>query len=297
MMVARARPRVLITGASGFLGRAFLERFADRYEFIAVGRTPVKSRAAAHITWVKADLRQPLPLRRLPKRVDAVAHLASLRTPSPDHGVEELFAVNAGSVAALLEYARQAAARGFVLGSTGGVYGYHKGAITEATRPAPFDAYTLSKWHGETIARHQERAGGVPVTIVRYFFPYGPSQDSGIMTRLADRIRAGKPVALHAAGRHPRINPVFVDDACQLTWRAVEARASLTVNCAGPQAATIQQIALMIGELCGVAPTFTASPDASISNMVASIRHARRTLGFVPRVGLRAGLAALLEAQ
>jgi UDP-glucose 4-epimerase len=296
-MASRARPRVLITGASGFLGRAFVTRFADRYEFIALGRTPPGSRSASRATWVKADLRAPLPLSRLPARIDAVAHLASLRSPSPDHGVEELFAVNAGSVAALFEYARQAGARCFVLGSTGGVCGYHTRAITEATPAAPFDAYTLSKWHGETIARHEERTGAVPVTIVRYFFPYGPGQTAGIMSRLAERIVSGAPVTLHARGRHPRLNPVFVDDACELTRRAIDARASLTVNCAGPQVATIRQIATMMADRCGTVPRFEHSPDTAVSNMVGSNRVAQRVLGFVPRVTLRAGLAALLDCR
>ena len=294
-MGRRGSGRILITGASRFLGRAFVERFADEYEFIALGRTALSRPLARRVSWIKADLRQPLPVRRLPRRLDAIVHLASLRTPSAGHGTEELFAINAGAVAALLDYGRQAGIGCCVLGSTGGVCGYHTRSIAETAKPAPFDAYTLSKWHGETIARQQERDGGVPVAIVRYFFPYGPRQESGIAIRLADRIRSRQPVLLHAAGRHPRINPVFVDDACELTRRAVDARRSLTVNCAGPQTATIRQIATMIGELCGVAPRFAPSPDAAVSDMVGSLAGARRTLGFVPRVDLRSGLAATLN--
>lgn len=241
--------------------------------------------------WVEADLRRALPLSRLPKRVDAVVHLASLRFPSPDYGTQELFTVNAGAVAALLEYAGEASARRFVLGSTGGVCGYRPRRISESTPPAPFDAYTMSKWQGETIAWRQT---SIPVAIVRYFFPYGPGQEAGIVTRLLSRIRSGEPVLLHGGGRHPRLNPVFVDDACELTRRALDAGTSMTVNCAGPQVATIRELATLIGALDGTSPRFELSADNGIGDMVASLASARRRLRFVPQVRLRDGLAATI---
>lgn len=296
-MARQARPRVLVTGATRFLGGRFLERFADRYEFIVLARTARPSQSSAYADWVQIDLRDPLPLSRMPSRIDGVVHFASVRTPSAGRGVEELFSVNAGSVASLLEYARQAGARRFVLGSTGGIYGYHKGPIRENTAPSPFDAYTLSKWHGETIARHQERNGGVPVSIVRYFFPYGPGQEAGIIARLAGNITSGSPILLHSGGRHPRLNPVFVDDACELTRRALDARRAVTVNCAGPEVATVRDIAMLLGDLCGVRPKFEAANDKSIGDMVASTGGAKKLLRFAPRVGLRAGLAATIGSR
>ncbi len=286
------RRRVLLTGATGFVGRAFLERWADRYEFVVLARRPLPASVRGQAERIKVDLRDPLPLRRLPSRVDAVVHLASVRAPSAGYGPEELYAVNTGSVAALLDYARQAGARRFVLGSTGGVCGYHSRPIRETTPAAPFDDYTLSKWQGETVARHHERLNGVRVAIVRYFFPYGPGQESGIMTTLARRMADGQPVLLHGGGRHPRLNPVFVDDASDVTRRALDASRSMTVNCAGPEVATIQQIATTIGALTGTKPRFERVRGSSIGDMVAATTHAARTLGFSPGVGLHAGLAA-----
>ena len=289
--MTRQRPSVLLTGGSRFLGRGFLDRWADRYQIIAVGRTPV----AGASDWIQCDLHEPLPLSRLPRRVDAVVHLASLRTPTPDQGPQALYALNAGAVDALLDYARAAGARRFVLGSTGGVCGYRRRAITETTPPAPFDAYTMSKWHGETIARQQPR--GVRVAIVRYFFPYGPGQEAGIIPRLAERIGAGEPVLLHAGGRHPRLNPVYIDDACELTRRALDAAATLTVNCAGPQTATVREMSAIIGGRLDVVPRFAPSPDAVVGDMVASLAAARRALRWTPQVALPEGIAATLPRR
>ena len=291
-----SRRRVLLTGATRFMGRAFLEHYADRYDFVVLARSAAPAALRRRAEWVKADLREPLPLRRLPERVDAVVHLASVRAPSPGHGVEELFTVNAGAVGALLDYAGRAGARRFVLGSTGGVCGYNARPIRETTPVAPFDPYTLSKWHGETVARHYERRGPVHVGVVRYFFPYGPRQESGIVTTLASRITKGLPVLLHSGGRHPRLNPVFVDDACELTRRVLDAAGSMTVNCAGPEVATVADMAAVIGDLCGVAPTFTRVRASGIGDMVADMRHTGRLLRYSPSTRLRDGLTAALTA-
>lgn len=292
-MASRRRPRVLLTGATSFLGRRLLDTCESRYEWIAVARSPRPSRASVSVQWIQADLREPLPAR-LPRSVDAVVHLASMRSPAAGHGPEELFAVNAAAVAALCDYARRAGARRFVLGSTGGVYGYRPGRIFETAPAAPFDAYTLSKWHGETIARHQSCAGHLSVAIIRYFFPYGPGQSAGVVPVLAGRIASGQPVTLHAGGRHPRLNPVFVDDACELTRRVIDARRPLTINCAGPEVASIRQITAIIADLCGAEPCFEPARGTGVGDMVASIDAARRMLRFTPRVGLRAGLRATI---
>ncbi len=111
-----------------------------------------------------------------------------------DAGPEELFTVNAGATAALVDYAVQAGARRFVYGSTGGVYGYRVGRIRESTEPAPFDLYTVSKWHGETVVVRERR---LSTAVIRYFFPYGPGQRTGIVPRLADSLNEGRPITVY----------------------------------------------------------------------------------------------------
>lgn len=244
------------------------------------------------IDWIEADLRRRLPLRTFPKRIDAIVHLASVRQPSTGHGVEELFAVNVAAVAALMEYARLAGARRFVLGSTGGVCGYRPDPIRETTPVAPFDAYTLSKWLGELASRHYERHCRISVGIIRYFFPYGPGQRTGIIPRLAQRIGAGIAITVYRRGRQPRLNPVYVDDAAELTRRVLGSHRSLLVNSAGPETATVRQIADLLSGILGRAPQFESARNPGIGDMVGSNAAARRLLDFVPLVGLGSGLAS-----
>ena len=284
--------QVLVTGGAGFLGRAFLQQLAGRYQVIALARDPSIAPVISGVEWIRGDLREPLARLGLPGRITAVVHLASLRQPAEDAGPEQLFAVNAGATAALVDYAVRAGARRFVYGSTGGVYGYRAGRIRESQPPAPFDLYTLSKWHGETVVARERR---LPSAIVRYFFPYGPGQRAGIVPRLATSLRSGNPVTLYRRGRVPRINPVFVDDAAELTRRAMEASATMVVNSAGGETVTVQQLSRRIATMLDVEPVFVAGRDPAVGDMVASLSRSARALGFTPRVSLERGLRRTLE--
>jgi UDP-glucose 4-epimerase len=290
----RRGARVLVTGGTGFLGRAFLHCTTGRYTLFALARDPGRAPVIPGVEWIEADLRRPLVQSRLPQRIDAVVHLASVRVPSEGAGPEELFTVNAGSTASLVGYAVAAGARRFVYGSTGGVYGYRARRISEVMEPEPFDLYTLSKWHGETLVVRERR---LSAAVVRYFFPYGPGQRAGIIPRLASSLNAGQPITLYRQGRVPHINPVFVADAAEMTRRALDSAASLMVNCAGPEVVTVKELAGRMAAILGVVPQFVAGRDPRVGDMVASLARCARALGYTPKVSLDAGLRQTLIAS
>ncbi|MGE0391983.1 MAG: NAD-dependent epimerase/dehydratase family protein [Vicinamibacterales bacterium] len=285
------RPRLLITGATGFLGAAFLAAYGRQFSCVALGRRRPEVSGCGRIDWIDHDLCEPFHRARLPRRADYVLHLASARLPSPGSGVDELYAVNTSATAALAAWAAGAGVRQFVLGSTGGIYGYRPGRIRETHRARPFDDYTMSKWQGELAALFHAPGR---VSIVRYFFPYGPGQASGFVPRLVAAVASGTPVTLHARGRHPRLNPVFVDDAIDLTRRALVAGRGAIVNCAGPEAVRVPALAEAIGRLVGSAPTFADGTNPAVGDMVADMSRARQLLRFRPGTGIEAGLARTL---
>ncbi|MBY0421692.1 MAG: NAD-dependent epimerase/dehydratase family protein, partial [Parvularculaceae bacterium] len=90
--------RFLVTGANGLLGRAVLAAMTEAGdEPIALCRT----RPAAKVDWIAADLSAPLRIEALPARIDGVAHLAqSDRFNAFPDGAADVFAVNVASLAA-----------------------------------------------------------------------------------------------------------------------------------------------------------------------------------------------------
>ena len=66
---------ILITGASGYVGKAFLSAHSRDYKFRVFGRTPVEG-----FEFFKGDIKSLEDLESAMKGVDAVLHLAAATT-------------------------------------------------------------------------------------------------------------------------------------------------------------------------------------------------------------------------
>jgi nucleoside-diphosphate-sugar epimerase len=104
-------------------------------------------------------------------------------------------------------------------------------------------------------------------------------------------------VTLYRRGRVPRINPVFVDDAADLTRRALLASTTLVVNCAGRDIVTVRELSQRVAAILGVRAVFVHGHDPKVGDMVASLSQSARALGFTPAVSLETGLQRTLRAM
>jgi nucleoside-diphosphate-sugar epimerase len=165
--------RVLVTGASGFVGRAVVTALAhDGRDVRAAGRgTPKRPFAACVEATQHADLLHAQDFAPLLTMVDQVVHLAGIA-----HGGRrdpEIYdRVNRLATAELAAAAARAGVKHFVFVSSiraqSGPTTDH--ALTERDEPAPTDAYGRSKLAAETAVR----SAGVPFTILRPVLLYGP---------------------------------------------------------------------------------------------------------------------------
>ncbi|MGO9049516.1 MAG: NAD-dependent epimerase/dehydratase family protein, partial [Xanthobacteraceae bacterium] len=165
--------RILVTGASGFVGRAVVTAFAqsDRTIRAAVRRPPEPAFAAGVEVVQHPDLSQSFDWKPYLEGVDQVVHLAGIAHTG---GVApELFdRVNHRATAELAAASAAAGVRHFVFVSSiraqSGPSADH--ALTERDAPAPTDAYGRSKLAAEAAVR----SSGVPFTILRPTLFYGP---------------------------------------------------------------------------------------------------------------------------
>ncbi len=265
--------KVLVTGANGLLGYEVARQLTEAGdEAICIGRTRPDIRNAG-VDFIEADLNLPLPVSKLPSRIDAVAHLAqSERFNEFPEGVEAVFAVNVATPAALLDWALRAGASAFVHASSGGVYGGGPNPFVE-TDPLSIGGkiafYLSTKRAAEQLAEAYQPL--FAVSALRFFFIYGARQRATmLMPRLVASVRDGRALTLQG-DRGMALNPIHTTDAAKAVIGAIRNKARGIYNVGGAEVTRIRDIGEILGQHVGKAPLFETQKGTVPNDLVGDI--------------------------
>jgi nucleoside-diphosphate-sugar epimerase len=218
----------LVTGATGFVGSHAAEALVARGDAV---RALVRSGSDTAlleklgVTLVRGDLTDPEALAKATDGVDVVIHCAA-KVGDWGH-VDEYRKVNVEGLRLLLDAVKGRPLHRFVHLSSLGVYAARHHHGTDETEPLPeshIDGYTQSKVETERLALDYHRRHGVPVTVLRPGFIYGP-RDRSILPRLADRLRE-KSVIYIARGKYA-LNTTYVGNLVDAILLAVDSPAAV----------------------------------------------------------------------
>ncbi len=265
---------------------------ASRYEVHAVVRAlpliPLPT-----VIYHVLDLAEPSGINFLPRKIDVILHLAqsSMFRDFPSKAMD-VFDVNVGSTARLLNYARCSEVRSFVLASSGGIYGAGEEAFKEnepISQHGRLGYYLASKLCAEVLA--QNYAPYMNISVLRFFFIYGAGQKrTMLMPRLVDNIKQG--LSINLQGEHGiRINPIHVTDAVDALEASMKLNGSHTFNVAGAEILSIREIANIIGKVVGRDPIFNTEEIAP-RHLIANIEAMQEAL-TVPKIKLLQGIGEL----
>jgi UDP-glucose 4-epimerase len=292
--VSSAARRIVITGASGFIGRHVCARMADGNEVFAVVRG---SAVPAGCIPVRADLAAGFSTDGWPDRVDAVVHLAqSARHREFPGGAADMTAINVTATASLVDYAHRAGASSFIFASTGNVYTPGPQPVAEDDPIAPANFYAASKAAAECLLRPYREL--LRVCVLRLFYPYGPGQEGRLIPSLVERVRDGRPVSL--AGVHDGLvlTPTFVDDiAGVIAAAAADRRFEGVFNVSSPETMTLRDVGAAMAKVLGREARFENTGGAEPPRLVPNLERLASVYplaGFTP---FEAGLSRMLRAQ
>lgn len=311
--------RLLITGASGFIGRAVCAVLSERQDRVrGVVRNTPESGFGQYELITLGDIGPTTDWSGALKGVKVVIHLAARQQVMRHDRADPLAAFRSVNVEGTLNLARQAAAAGikrFVFISSVKVNGactQAGRAFTEVDPPRPLDAYAQSKYEAELGLREIAAQTSIEIVIIRPPLVYGPGVKANFAA-LTHAVQRGWPVPLGAVRNrrslvaldnlvdfiltcvhHPQaVNQTFlVSDGHDLSTpelvRGLARAATVPARLLPVPVWALQAGAALLGKsdavqrLCG--------------NLQVDISKARNLLGWVPPVSVDEGLRQTVVA-
>ncbi|MGC3999840.1 MAG: NAD(P)-dependent oxidoreductase [Anaeromyxobacter sp.] len=296
--------RILITGASGFIG-AHVAGLAVRrgLEVHALGRSPIP---AAKRTW-SADLRDLTALRRVVAEVRprAIVHLAAGGVAYGTGSVSDLLAVNTLASTVLVEASGELAEPApVIMAGSGFEYRPQERPHREDDALGSTSPYALSKIAAVEAARLL--SGKVSVTVLRLFGVYGPGErPPRIVPAVVESARRGCPIEL-TSGEQVR-DYAYVGDVAEAFLRFVELDPSPGLRVVNVGAGVPVPLRVMVEALAGALARkgveaqlrFGAKAQRADERSVYApdISLLRETLGWGPSTPLDEGLERTVEAM
>jgi UDP-glucose 4-epimerase len=160
--------KILITGATGRVGRATYIRLCAEHEVIGFDSAPSST------SDIVGSIEDVDSICGALRGVDAVIHTAAIHAPHVGHFAEERFeAINVEATGTLAQLAADAGARTFVFTSTTALYGSasmlngRAAWIDEETKPVPRTIYHRTKLKAESLLEEHALKSGLSVTAIR----------------------------------------------------------------------------------------------------------------------------------
>ncbi|MBI3616047.1 MAG: GDP-mannose 4,6-dehydratase [Candidatus Omnitrophica bacterium] len=215
------RQRILITGATGFIGtnlsRTFIEEEVLVHLFVRKTSDRVNLQPFAdRIHWHEGDLRDPEAIPSVVKQVrpTLVFHLAGSRFNPPTTDALDHGQLNVLGTQRLLEALRETAPEARLV-ATGSAAEYGSGSgLTEDQLPKPATLLGATKAAATVITQGYARLYGIKAVVLRLFTPFGPFEYAGrlVPSTVLSALR-GEEILL-GDGRQQR-DFLYVEDAVQ----------------------------------------------------------------------------------
>lgn len=307
--------RILVTGATGFVGSRLLERLAESrshelhslQRYVTGRQEPAAGQDVKTLTSVAVcDLRDQAAVKSAVREIqpEVVFHLASISpvSYSYDHP-NEVMDVNLAGTINVAESCRREIPhlKHFLFASTSETYGNGPLPKREDTPQSPNSPYSVSKLAAEKYLLYMWRACKFPATVLRAFNTYGRRDSSDYLVERmivqmlrGDVVRLGDPT--------PARDLLYIDDHVNAYLACLsnpQASIGEVFNFCTGEMLTVHSLAEKLCDMTGfrgqiVWNTIPPRP-LDIHVMYGDGGKARSALGWEPKTKLEVGLSRTIE--
>jgi len=280
--------RVLLTGATGFIGKAVGAQLRQ------MNRVEVIAPSSRELNLISCRAELDMLVRS--KGVDTVVHLANPRVYTSNLALGETLAM----LRNVLEVCTHNGAW-LLYPSSWEVYSGYPATRLRADESLPLHPsgpYGETKFLCETLIGHFRRAEGLKCALIRSSPVYGPGSDRPkFIYTFIEKARRDEPIVTHRyANGDPALDLLHVSDIAQAITKVVAVRFIGDLNIGTGTVSTTRQIAEWIVRwLTSGSTVHSVAIAREVANIAMDYGRAEQEIGWRPEIAVKDGLRALVE--
>lgn len=301
--MANKKGKILITGSSGTIGTRLFEKLLEKdYEVIGFDRKENKWQDALNKLTIKGDLTLKEDIKKIPKNVDMVIHLAANArvydlVVEPDLALENVIATYN-----ILEFSRLNNVKKILFSSSRETYGNRKKAVAKESDVDIHLAespYSASKISDEAFVYAYTKCYGINHIVLRFSNVYGMYDESDRFVPLMIR-KMKKNEDIVIFGKDKMLDFTYIDDCVLGIIKCVEKFNRVknnTFNLAYGKGAKLIDVANIIKKELHSESTFSLKSNRTgeVVKYVADISKAKKMIGYKPSCNVKEGVKMSID--
>tara|TARA_B110000467_G_C18265327_1_gene448859 strand:+ start:29 stop:979 length:951 start_codon:yes stop_codon:yes gene_type:complete len=304
--------KILVTGGTGFVGsNLILQLIDEKNEIISFDNNSRNSFSNQklienNVKLIKGDITNLEDLKKIPKDIDIVYHLAAVNGTKYFYEIpEKVLEINVKGVFNLMECIKSTNCKRIFFTSSSEVYGFPsifptpENSILSIPDPTnPRFSYSSSKIVGETIIVNYAKSIGIDYTIARLHNAYGPKMGfEHVIPEFIRKVVKKEKFLVNGDGTESRSFCYISDIIEEIKLITNQSNGKNEIfNIGNPVETSINELILELEKIYGnkISPVYTKFKNPGTKRRVPDISKIKK-LGYTPKISLSNGLQKTYE--